>query len=82
MSDPNEATTLACSRLQHCGEASLLTLLLEAVTRGVEVVYIVPSTPLEAIRAERRKADAFREAQARGDISKDAMVRKLPACVD
>ncbi|MFT5685130.1 MAG: cardiolipin synthase [Myxococcota bacterium] len=56
---------------QHPGEESLLVLLDEALTRGVEVVYLVPGEPMLAIRREKartrgRYAETFRRLAALG----------------
>ena len=44
---------------QHPGEQRLLTLLREALRRGVRVVYIVPGEPMQAISAARREAEEY-----------------------
>lgn len=52
---------------QHPGEESLLSLLADALRRGVEVLYVVPGEPMRPIYDERRRWEAWQAAGALGE---------------
>jgi phosphatidylserine/phosphatidylglycerophosphate/cardiolipin synthase-like enzyme len=49
---------------QHPGEAHLLEMLLHACERGVQVLYIVPGQPMEAIAHEKHKVNAWQTSSS------------------
>ena len=52
---------------QHPGEHKLLEALEAAIERGVHVVYVVPSQPMDAIYAEHKRVLAYRAGLERGE---------------